>query len=287
MISITYKTKTNLINELEKNEKIRVLEKQSLLKKLSFSKKEYADIYFHTGALDELSILNIKNAKKIIVNSQKLKIDILKKVDILDSKIEIIYPSIKLNYQKPKVIKDKLCKEYDIDSTPKIIYFTAKNLKTSGVKDFFDIIVSLNSMNKQIIISSDKNQITSLKFLISKYNFGGEVLLLEDYKNENELFLAADIFILPTTSKSFANNILKAMYCKCAVFTTSTNHASELIDVFASMAKPSDPATSFKVDALLSRSDDLKCIQKANRKIAKKYELQKNLDKLNTIIDNI
>jgi len=286
-ILISYKIKTNLIKELEKNERIKVLEKPSLFQKILSSKKKYADIYFHSGNLDNEAILNIKNTKKVIVNSKKHKEDILKKVDVLGKKIKVIYPSVNLNYQKPKKVKEELCKKFDIDSTPKIIYFTARNLKTSGVKDFFDIIVSLNGMNKQIIISSDKNQITSLKFLISKYNFGDEVLLLEDYENENELFLAADIFVLPTHNKSFATNILKAMYFKCAVLCTSINYASELIDVFATMEQADDPTTAFKVDALLSREDDLKSIQKANRKIAKKYELQKNIKKLNTILDSI
>ncbi|APW66128.1 hypothetical protein LPB137_09810 [Poseidonibacter parvus] len=285
--SIYYKNKTNLIKELEKDERIFVLKKQTLLKKLSFAKKEYADIYFHSGTLDEEAILNIKNSKKTIVNSKLLKKEILEKTDISKENIKVIYPSINMSYKKPKQIKEELCKKYDIDSTPKIIYFTANNLKTSGVKEFFDIIVTLRSMNKQIIVSSDKNQINALKFLISKYNFGDEVLLLEDYEKPNDLFLAADIFILPTYNKSFATNILKAMYCKCAVLSTTTNYASELIDVFATMENPSDPNTSFKVDALLSREEDLKLIQKENRKIAKKYELSKNLNKLNTIIESI
>jgi glycosyltransferase involved in cell wall biosynthesis len=285
--TITYKTKTNLINELQKDERIEVLKKQSLFQKLSFSKKEYADVYFHSGLLDDEAISNIKNAKKTIVNSKMQRKEILQKVDVLKENIKVIYPSINMSYKKPKEIKEKLCKEYDIDSTPKIIYFTAKNLKTSGVKEFFDIIVSLNSMNKQIVISSDKHQINALKFLISKYNFGDEVLLLEDYKNPNELFLAADIFLLPTHNKSFATNILKAMYCKCAVIATSTNYASELLDVFATMENPSDSNTSFKIDALLQREEDLKEIQKYNRKIAKKYELVKNIKKLNSIIESI
>ena len=285
--SIYFKTKTNLINKLEKNESIVTLKKQSFLKKLPFFKKEYADIYFHSGILDNEAILNIKNSKKTIVNSKHLKADILNKIDILEEKIEVIYPSINMLYKKPKEVKEKLCKEFDIDSTPKIILFTAKNLKSAGIKEFFEIISSLGSMNKQIIISSDKNQITNLKFLLSKYNFGNEVLLLEDYKNVNDLFLAADIFILPTHNKSFATNILKAMYCKCAVMISSTNYASELLDVFATMESPSDSATSYKVDALLSRNSDLKYIQKENRKIAKEYELEKNLKKLISIIETI
>ena len=286
-ISIHFRNKTNLIKELEKDERISIQKKQSLIKKLSFSKKEYADIYFHSGLLDDDAILNINNSKKTIVNSKRIKKEISEKLDISKDKIKVIYPSINMTYKKIKDVKEKFCKQFDIDSTPKIIFFTAKNLKTSGVKEFFDIIVSLNSMNKQIVVSSDKNQITSLKFLISKYNFGAEVLLLEDYENTNDLFLAADIFLLPTYNKSFATNILKAMYCKCAVLTTSSNYASELIDVFATMENPNDPNTSFKVDALLSREEDLKLIQKENRKIAKKYELSKNLNKLNTIIESI
>jgi len=286
-ISIFYKTKTNLINELEKDERIFTLKKQSFLKKLPFLKKDYPNIYFHSGIIDNEAILNIKNSKKTIVSSKHLKADVLNKIDILEENIEVIYPSINMIYKKTKEVKEKLCKEFDIDSTPKIILFTAKNLKSAGIKEFFDIIVSLNSMNKQIIISSDKKQISNLKFLISKYNFGDEVLLLEDYPNTNELFLAADIFILPTHNKSFATNILKAMYCKCAVLTTSTNYASELLDVFASIQDPSDGTTSYKIDALLSREEDLKFIQKQNRTIAKEYELSKNLIKLKSIINSI
>jgi len=285
--SIYFKTKTNIIKELQKDERVFTLKRQSLLKKLPFFKKEYADIYFHSGNLDNEAISNIKNAKKTIVNSKQLKNEIIDKINIPKENIEVIYPSINMIYKKPKQVKEEICKKFDIDSTPKIIFFTAKNLKTSGVKEFFDIILSLNSMNKQIIISSDKNQINSLKFLISKYNFGNEVLLLENYSNINELFLAADIFILPTYNKSFATNILKAMYCKCAVLTTINNYSSELLDIFATMENPTDSTTSYKVDALLSREEDLKYIQKENRKIAKKYELFKNLDKLNTIIDTI
>ena len=285
--SIYFKTKTNLIKELQKDERIFTLKKQSFLKKLPFFKRDYADIYFHSGILDNEAILNIKNSKKTIVSSKHLKVDILNKIDILEENIEVIYPSINMLYKKPKEVKEKLCKEFDLDSTPKIILFTAKNLKSAGIKEFFDIIVSLNSMNKQIIISSDKKQITNLKFLISKYNFGDEVILLEDYTNINDLFLSADIFILPTYNKTFATNILKAMYCKCAVLTTSTNYASELLDVFASMQDPSDETTSYKVDALLSREEDLKFIQKQNRSIAKEYELSKNLIKLKSIINSI
>lgn len=112
-------------------------------------------------------------------------------------------------------------------------------------------------------------------------------MLVEDYENMDELYLASDIFLLPTYNKSFATNVLKAMYCKCAVFTTVNNHAKELVDVFSTMESPTDRSAPFKVDALLMQKEELKKIKKQNRKIAKKFTLKKNLQKVNEIIQAV
>ncbi|XPV54918.1 MAG: glycosyltransferase [Halarcobacter ebronensis] len=171
-----------------------------------------------------------------------------------------------------------------MDPKKKIIFFTAKNFKTSGVKEFISIVLQLSSDNYIAVIESDKKQITSLKFQLSKINVEDKILLLEDYPNKDELFLASDIFILPTHSKNFASNILKAMYCKCAVFVTATNPAKELVDVFAMMESPDDRSMQFKVDALLQNKNDLKLIKKQNRKIAKEHSLENALSKVEEII---
>ena len=114
-----------------------------------------------------------------------------------------------------------------------------------------------------------------------------KIILLEDYKNMDELFLASDIFILPTYNKSFSPNVVKAMFCKSAVFLSIDNDAKEIIDVFASMDSPTDRSIGFKVDAILKGRDDLKLIKKQNRKLAKEFSLENNLIKINTLIQNI
>ena len=111
--------------------------------------------------------------------------------------------------------------------------------------------------------------------------------LQEDYKNMDDLFLASDIFILPTYNKSFSSNIVKAMFCRCAVFLSIENDAKEIVDVFASMDSPTDPSMMFKVDAILKGRDDLKLIKNENRKLASEFSLANNLVKINTIIGNI
>lgn len=286
-ISIYYKTKTNLIEELEKKDYIKTIEDKSLLKKISFTKKEHADIYFHSGSIDSKAIELSINAKKVIVNSFAVKQELLQETKVKDEKIEVIYPSINIEYNKTKDIKEKVCNEFEIDSKKKIILFTAKNFKSSGIKEFIQIVMSLNYQKIQIIIAGDNKQIYNLKFQLSKYDFADKILLLDDYPNMDDLFLASDVFILPTYNQSFASSIIKAMYCKCAVFITANNYAREVVDVFATMESPLDGSTPFKVDALLSRKEDLKLIKKQNKKAAKEFTLFENLQKIEQIIQTV
>jgi len=283
MITINYKTRNSLISKLLEKENIQEVKKPSLFSKV-LGNKEFADIYFHSGNLDADAIENIKNAKKVFVNSQTVHHELLKNFQENLDKVEVLYPSVNIEYKKPKEVKQAFCQEQNIDPKKKIIFFTAKNFKTSGVKEFISIVLQLSSDNYIAVIESDKKQITSLKFQLSKINVEDKILLLEDYPNKDELFLASDIFILPTHSKNFASNILKAMYCKCAVFVTATNPAKELVDVFAMMESPDDRSMQFKVDALLQNKNDLKLIKKQNRKIAKEHSLENALSKVEEII---
>ena len=285
--TISYKTKNNLIEELSKQANIEVLKEENFFKKL-FSQKKYADVYFHSGSLDDKSIENIKNSKITIANTFASMNQIIAKTKISHEKIKVIYPSINVKYKNPEETKEKICEELKIDSANKIIFFTAKNIKSSGVKEFLDICSSLTYENFKIIIAGEKKQLAALQFQLTKYQkIEDKIILLEDYKNIDDLFFASDIFLLPTYNKSFSTNILKAMFCECAVFLSLENDAKEILDVFASLDSPSDPSTTFKIDAILQGENDLIEIKKQNRELALEFTLESNLEKINHIIKNV
>jgi glycosyltransferase involved in cell wall biosynthesis len=286
-ITISYKTKNILIDNISIQENIEVLKDGNFILKL-FSKKKYADVYFHSGILDEKSIENILNAKMTIANCFASMNEIIAKTKISHEKIKVIYPSINTKYKKNNEIKDKVCEELQIDKKNRIILFTAKNFRTSGVKEFLDICSSISSEDFKVIIAGEKQQIRTLEFQIPKYQIlQDKIIMLEDYKNIDDLFLASDIFILPTYNKSFSTNIIKAMFCQCAVFVSLDNDAKEVVDVFASMDSPTDSTMNFKLDAVLNGKDDLELIKLENRKLAKEFSLSNNLAKFNAIIANI
>ncbi len=285
--TIFYKTKNILIEKLEKQSNIEVLKERNFFAKI-FSTKKIPDIYFHSGSLDDDSKENILNSKITIVNSFAAMNEIIARTKISHEKIKVIYPSIEVEYKDPKEIKVKICEELQIDNESKIIFFTAKNIKSSGVKEFLDICSSLNYQNFKVIIAGNNKQIYNLRFQIPKYpNLENRLILLEDYKNIDELFLAADIFILPTYNKSFSSNILKAMFCECVVFVTIENDVREVVDVFASMDSSTDPSIAFKIDAILLSEQDFNQIKKQNRELAFEFTLENNLAKINHIIENV
>ncbi len=281
MKTISYKSKTKLIKKILEDENIRELSKSSVFGKI-LKRKENADIYFHSGNIDKETLENIQNAKKVIVNSNRIK----KELSEFEEKIEVVYPSIDIKYDDIDKIKNEVYSQLDIETNKKTLLFTAKNFKTSGVYDFLNIINYLNYKNFVAIITGDKKEIANLKFKISRMDLSEKLILLDDFKDMDKLFIASDIFLLPTTKKTFNTNILKAMYCKCAVFTTVTNDASELVDVFSTMESPQDRSMQFKLDALLHDDTELNTIKEQNYNVAKEFTFEKQLERVYLIINS-
>ncbi|MGJ0378295.1 glycosyltransferase [Aliarcobacter cryaerophilus] len=286
--TVYYKISNTLINNLKHRDDIKILKKPSFLTKL-FSKKRYPDIYFHSGELDQNSIEFIKNSKFIVTNSFSNLNLILAKTKISHEKIKVIYPSVDIKYQKPKELKEKYKDRFSLTENTKIIFFTAKNFKTSGVKEFLQIVSNLSFIDFKVIIAGAKQQLAALEFTLPKYSkLEPKIILLDESKEKlDELYLISDVFLLPSYNKNIASSAIKAMFCKCVVFSTMNNDAKEILDVYATMENPNDPSTAFKIDAILFDENELKKIKKQNREIALEMSLDKNIDKFNDILTKI
>ncbi|WP_148624003.1 glycosyltransferase [Aliarcobacter cryaerophilus] len=286
--TVYYKVSNTLINNLKHRDDIKILKKPSFLTNL-FSKKRYPDIYFHSGELDEDSIEFIKNSKFVITNSFSNLNLILAKTKISHEKIKVIYPSVDIKYQKTKELKEKYKDIFSLTVNTKIIFFTAKNFKTSGVKEFLQIVSNLSFIDFKVIIAGTKQQLAALEFTLPKYSkLEPKIILLDESKEKlDELYLISDIFLLPSYNKNIASSVIKAMFCKCVVFSTMNNDAKEILDVYATMENPNDPSTAFKIDAILFDENELKKIKKQNRNIALEMSLDKNIEKFNDILTKI
>lgn len=284
-IKIGINNKTNLTLQLEKKYDVTYYKKATLLSKLLLRENKYPDIYFHKGFLSSEAVSLIENSKIVIVTSNNIRKEIIGKIPNIDiSKIHVLYPYLIEKSRYDKSIKKEFKKKHDIDKESKIIFFRGKDLYKSGMDVVSDMISRMYKENFTLIIESTPKQIAPLRLQLEKSELQFKYILLENYENIEELFISADIFILPTKQKYFSMDVLKAMYYRNAVFVMESNHSSEIIDTFSLIQSSEDRSVSFKVDSLLINKDELKKIQKENQKIAQKHTLEKSLEKISEII---
>lgn len=284
-IKIAIKNKTNLTLQLEKKYDISYFEKPTFLSKLLFQKVKYPDIYFHKGIINKESISLIQNAQIVIVDTNIQKHEIMQKLSFLDhQKIKVVSP---YNYSKveySKSIKQAFKKKHEIAKKSKIIFFRARDLEKGGINYLFDTISRMYQEDFVLLIESNSKQIEPLKLKMERAKLNYKYILLNDYDNLDELFIASDIFLLPTQQKLFAFDILRAMRYKNAVFIMEKNYASELVDTFSLIQDESDKSTSFKIDSLLINKEELKNIQKENKNKTSSFTLDKSIENITTII---
>jgi len=284
-IKIAIKNKTNLTLQLEKKYDVTYYKKSTLLSKLLLKKNRNPDIYFHKGFLSSEAVSLIENAQVVVVSSNSVKKEIVNKVSNLDiDKLYVQYPYFINKVEYDKSIKKEFKKKNNIKKDSTILFFRGIELSKNGLDAVFDIISRMYKDNFTLVIESSSKQITPLKLQMGRSEVKFNYLLLEDYKDIDELFIASDIFILPTQQKYFSLDVLKAMYYRNAVFLMESNHASEIIDTFSLIQSSEDRSVSFKVDSLLINKDELKKIQKENQKIVRNFTLEKSLEEIVQII---
>jgi hypothetical protein len=275
---IYYKRKTKLVEKFCEDFETTLYTKPTFIKKLSFKKNiQKPQIYFHSGLLTNANLELMAQSLYIVVSSNTIKQEIVKKSNdtINNSKIYVAYPGHTITKFKKKEFNKAFIDKYSLDKKTKLIYFTANNYEKNGLVQFLQFIKQLNFTNYKAVISGTPEQLKSVVPILKEIDIKDKVIL-----EQGDIFRSADIFVLPTQNKAFASNILKAMACKCVVFTPASNHAFELLDNFAIMNNFDDTSTIHKLDMLLSNPKEIKIIQKQNQLKASEYSLDKEYEKL-------
>ena len=180
--------------------------------------------------------------------------------DVLDK----IYSNITAPTLKKKKLQKDFKFKHNIIKETRLILFKANNFKQNGISSFLKIIARLNQTNFKAIVSGDEKSMKLATKEAKELEIEDKIIFLKDFPIK-----ACDIFVLPTTNKKFANNVLKAMKESCVVFAPNSNEVSSIIDIFATMQGVNDPNTSHKIDAILGDKKNMKLVQKENQEKSK------------------
>lgn len=252
---------------------------------LSLEKKSRLNLLHPLYLVLEKKCFN--NAKTIIANSMMVKNQIIDTYSIDPDKIELIYNGIELQNSDFTKSFEKISKEFSIIKEQSIILFVGSGFKRKGVKEFLEIISRLKDKNFiAFIVGKDKNK--KLYYNLSKQlNIQDKVIFTGPRTDVKDFYSISDIFLFPTHYDPFSNVVLEAMNFENAVFTTSANGASEILNKEYIMHNPLDLNVVSTIDYLLSNKYLLDKIKKRNKKISKLFSIQRNLDLTLKVISQI
>jgi UDP-glucose:(heptosyl)LPS alpha-1,3-glucosyltransferase len=228
-----------------------------------------------------------RNAKSIIANSMMVKNEIIDTYNINPNKINVIYNGIELketNYDKSF---QKLSKEFLIRKDESVILFVGSGFKRKGVKEFLQILAKLQMKNMKAFIIGKENKMNYYKNLSKKLNIDNRVVFTGPRADVDDFYNISDVFLFPTHYDPFSNVVLEAMNFGNAVFTTSKNGASEILDDEFIMDKPLDTKVTLLIDRLLHDKTRLDNIKNINKKISKQYSIERNLKQTLEVIKKI
>jgi UDP-glucose:(heptosyl)LPS alpha-1,3-glucosyltransferase len=228
-----------------------------------------------------------ENSKKIIVNSQMIKKQIIETYGVKEEKISLVYNGFdaeNLNYSDSF---DRISKEFLITKEDVIFLYVGSGFHRKGVERFLKILSRLDKKNyKAFVVGKEKN-LNYYKNLAKNFSIKDRVFFTGPRKNVNDFYNISDFFIFPTKYEPFGNVVLEAMSYGNVVFTTKSNGASEIINPEFIMDSLNDNPVLKKINKILDDKVLMSKIKLRNLQKSRKYSCVKNANETLKVINEL
>jgi glycosyltransferase involved in cell wall biosynthesis len=192
-------------------------------------------------------------AMAIIINSQSLRAEVTKHLDIDDRKLKLIYEAVDHDLFKPGDADEARATVRAYGVTRPFVLFVSsmwpyKN--TDGLlKAFAHARAELGGRQLAIVGPiRDEKYGELLHGLVDELGIGQDVVWVGGVPLEEtvQFYRAADVFAYPSHNETFGLPILEAMATGCPVVTSDTTAMPETAGGAAVLASPGDPASIAK-----------------------------------------
>ena len=225
--------------------------------------------------------------KKVIVNSNMVKNEVIEHYNINPKKIEVLHNAVEyLAFEKPfnnwEREKKKFIEKLNLNDTAFHFVFIGNDYKRKGLFQLLKALTNLKNENFHLsILGKDKN-IKKYKKYVKRQNFHSKVSFFGRRDDAIKFYQLADCLVIPSFYDPFANVSIEALAMGVKVLTSKYNGASEIIT----------KDNGIIIDDLLDTQDFTRCLKKAlktkkNRKNAilirnsvKEMDFSKNLNRL-------
>jgi UDP-glucose:(heptosyl)LPS alpha-1,3-glucosyltransferase len=170
----------------------------------------------------EEALLANRGALRVIVNSQMVKTEIVDLYGYPADKIDIVRNGVPLGQFRfdPK-LREESRDELKVKPDEIVLLFAGSGWERKGLRFAIAAMALCANRKMRLLVAGRGNQ---RSYKAKRVQFLGEV------PDPVRIYLAADIFILPTIYDPFSNACLEALACGLPVVTTRSNGFGEIIE---------------------------------------------------------
>ena len=180
----------------------------------------------------ERRIFQKGGARWIMTNSMLVRNQIIRYYGVADDKIAVIYNSVdteRFNVSTKSVFRQRIRDRFGIAPAERLILFMGNDFQRKGLALLLEAVAGLEDTGIRVLVAGSDAP-GRYRRLAMQIGIGDRVLFIGHHKQVEELYGAADLFVLPTRYDAFANVCLEAMACGTPVITTRSNGAAEIIE---------------------------------------------------------
>ncbi len=238
---------------------------------------------------------SVKRADKIITVSENSKKDIIKYLNVPESKIEIVYNGVdyeRFSKQYSQDEKEEVRNKYLLPEKYILYMGTLEPRKNiESVIEGFSILKQKYKNNIKLVIAGKKGWLFESIFnLVGKLNLT-EDIIFTDYVDENDkplIYNMAEMFVFPSLYEGFGIPVLEAMASGVPVITSNVSSLPEVAGDAALLVSPKDKnAIAEQMNRILSDEKLKKELIYKGKVQCKKFTWKDSAEKLYKIYEQV
>jgi glycosyltransferase involved in cell wall biosynthesis len=192
-------------------------------------------------------------AEAIIINSQSLRSEIDRYLEVDSRKLKLIYEAVDHDLFKPGDADEARARIATRGVTKPFVLFVSSLWPYKNCDGLLRAwaLARPDLGDRQLVVvgpGRDERYTASLKSLTTELGIAGDVVFTGGVPLEETAYFyrAADVFVYPSFNETFGLPILEAMACGCPVVTSDTTAMPETAGGAAVLAHPGEPASLAK-----------------------------------------
>ena len=237
----------------------------------------------HTELLElERNLLQRGGARHVIANSRMVQKEIIHEFAYPKDNITVVYNGLPdIGFERKPQSRADVRRALDLREQDVALLFAGSGWNRKGLKYAIQALGRIANPNVRLLVAGTGHK--------QRQN-SNKVRFLGPVTNMQSLYVAADIFVLPTVYDPFSNACLEALSQGLPVITTATNGFSEIIasGVHGAVIERADD-----VDALhqaIEKWIDPECRESAREQcaeIARGYTIQRNVQETLAVLEKL